>query len=178
MSPNPQKKKVLEFVALAASYKPQLLAFLSRRMYSARDQELDDLAQKTYQRLLQMNESTEVQKPLAYLYTVASHVLEESRVASARDNSRVTVDTDAMEQWADHAESLFVGEPGERLNLQQQLDRALSEVPPMQKAVVLLHYRDGFSHQEIAAELKLSRKQVHKYIMRAKAHFRKRNWER
>lgn len=178
MSPNPKKKKVLEFAAAAAvHYRPQLSAFLSRRMHRARDQELDDLAQKTYQRLLQMSEDTEVRNPLAYLYTVANHVLEESRIAGARDAARVTVDSEVVEQLGE-SDQLCLGDAEARLNLRQQLDRALGELPPMQRAVLLMHHRDGWSHEEIANELKLSRKQVHKYIMRAKAHLLKMDWER
>lgn len=177
MKPRGEKKKVAEFAAaVAARYTPQLHAYLLRRLRQPQD--VDDLAQQVYLRVLHMNESTIVRKPLAYLYSIASHVLSEFKIASDYEQANVMVNTEALEEWAEVVENVLPAEPAERLNLEQQLDRALRELPPMQAAVLLLHKRDGLSYEEVAAELNLTVTQVHRYIKHAKYRLRQLVWER
>jgi RNA polymerase sigma-19 factor, ECF subfamily len=66
----------------------------------------------------------------------------------------------------------------DRLNLQQQLERALSQLPSTHAAVLLAHKRDGLSYEEVAAKLNLSVHTVEKYVTQAKARIRLMSWER
>jgi RNA polymerase sigma-70 factor (ECF subfamily) len=66
----------------------------------------------------------------------------------------------------------------ERLNLQQQIDRALAQLPPTHAAVLLCHKRDGLSDEEVAEKLGLSIHTVEKYVTQAKSKIRTMSWER
>ena len=88
--------------------------------------------------------------------------------------------------WLDETSEVG-GEPPrddliERLNLQQQLERALTRLPTTHARVLLAHKHRGLSYQEVAAELGLSLHTVEKYVTQAKARTRTRirtmTWER
>jgi RNA polymerase sigma factor (sigma-70 family) len=49
---------------------------------------------------------------------------------------------------------------------QKRLDETLATFSPMMRAVQLLKHRDERSHQEIAADLNLSARQVRRYLAR------------
>ena len=49
---------------------------------------------------------------------------------------------------------------------QQRLEEALASISPMMRAVVLLRLRDERSYQEIAAELRITDRQVRRYLAR------------
>ena len=53
------------------------------------------------------------------------------------------------------------------------IDQAISQLPPQQKAAWLLSRRDGLTHQQIAANMGLSKETVKKYIMFANESLRR-----
>lgn len=140
-------------------------------------QDVDDLAQEVYLRLLRHDESKCVHKPLAYLYGIASHVVADYRIGEEHDREHLMFDSDSEETWEEPAGAL-PDDMAERLNLQQQLERALSQLPPTHAAVLLAHKRDGLSYEEVAQKLGLSIHTVEKYLTQAKARIRMMSWER
>jgi RNA polymerase sigma-19 factor, ECF subfamily len=152
----------------------RLHAWLVRRL---RDPDAaDDLAQEIFLRLHRTEKTALIRKPLAYLYGIAFHVISEHQTAKAR--SRIVYDSDEVDR-AD--ESLHYAVPDqtlERLNLQQQLQSALDELPETHRAVVLLCKRDGMSYEEAAAVLGLSVHTVEKYLVRARAILSAQAWDR
>lgn len=152
----------------------QLRLYLLRRLRSPND--VADLAQEVYLRLLRLEGTKQVRKPLAFLYGVASHVLADFRLQSAPESGKVSLDTEGGKVEADQAAS--VDDPGVRLNLVQQVERALEELPPIQRAVLLLLKRDGLTYEEASKELGISVDMVHKHANWAKARLRARRWER
>ena len=135
-----------------------LIQFLRRRVRSSIDAQ--DLAQETYLRLLRARDLSEVRNPLAYLLQVASHVALEWCDRQPRTDSMVVLDTDMLVDG-----QLPELELDARLS-QQRLDEALASVSPMMRAVLLLRLRDERSYQEIAAELRITDRQVRRYLAR------------
>jgi len=136
----------------------RLFQFLRRRVRSSVDAQ--DLAQETYLRLLRADDLTQVRNPLAYLLQVASHVALEWRDRQSRSDSMVALDEDMLVDG-----QLPELELDARLS-QQRLEQTLSSVSPMMRAVLLLRLRDERSNQAIAAELRITDRQVRRYLAR------------
>ena len=134
-----------------------LFQFLRRRVRSSVD--VQDLAQETYLRLLRAD-LNEVRHPLAYLLQVAKHVAMEWLDGQPRSDSTVALDEDTLVD-----SQLPELELDARL-AEQRLDEALASISPMMRAVVLLRLRDERSYQEIAAELRITDRQVRRYLAR------------
>ncbi|WP_158601746.1 RNA polymerase sigma factor [Solilutibacter pythonis] len=155
--------------ALAAlrDHDAELRRYLRRRVNNAQD--LGDLVQEVYLRLLRINQEGElVRNPLAYIRGVAAHVASEFGMRERR--RRVDFDSDAAERLADAPVRGVTEEAGSFF--QHQLRQALAELPPNRLAVLLLERRDGLSHAQIAEKLGLSVHTVKKYSVQALAHVR------
>lgn len=152
----------------------ELKRYLMRRL--GRPQDVDDLAQEVYLRLLSVSEETYIEKPLAYLYGTASHVLADHMFA-LKSRSRIDWGDD-YEQSMESPACVMPDDMAERLNLQQQIDRAVAQLPPTHAAVLLAHKRDGMSYEECAEKLGLSIFTVEKYLTQARAHLRTMCWDR
>jgi RNA polymerase sigma factor (sigma-70 family) len=135
-----------------------LFQFLRRRVRSSVD--VQDLAQETYLRLLRAHDLSEVRNPLAYLLQVARHVALEWDDRQPRGDSVVVLDEDMLVDG-----QLPELELDARL-LYQRLERTLASISPMMRAVVLLRLRDERSYEEIAAELRITDRQVRRYLER------------
>jgi RNA polymerase sigma-70 factor (ECF subfamily) len=135
-----------------------LFQFLRRRVRSSVD--VQDLAQETYLRLLRVADLNEVRNPLAYLLQVASHVALEWCDRQPRGDSMVVLEEDMLVD-----RQLPELELDARLS-QQRLEETLASLSPMMRAVVLLRLRDERSYQEIAAELRITDRQVRRYLAR------------
>jgi RNA polymerase sigma-70 factor (ECF subfamily) len=157
-------------------YRRELHRYLMRRLRQPQD--VDDLAQEVYLRLLTLDDEKVVHKPLAYLYGVASHVLADFRIELEQEREHITVDSDTVDEWSDSPSCVLPDNLAERLSLQQQIDTALAQLPPTHAAVLLAHKRDGMSYDQVAELLGLSIHTVEKYVTQAKARIRSMPWER
>ena len=135
-----------------------LFQFLRRRVRSSVD--VQDLAQETYLRLLRARDLSEVRNPQAYLLQVASHVALEWCNRQPRGDSMVVLDEDMLVD-----PRLPELELDARLS-RQRLEETLATISPMMRAVLLLRLRDERSYQEIAAELRITDRQVRRYLER------------
>src|ERR1700722_11808745 len=135
-----------------------LFQFLRRRVRWSVD--VQDLAQEPYLRLLRAHDLSEVRNPLAYLLQVASHVALEWDNRQARGDLMVVLEEDMLVD-----RGLPELELDARLS-QQRLEKTLASISPMMRAVVLLRLRDERSYEEIAAELRITDRQVRRYLER------------
>lgn len=162
--------------SLFGRYRRELHRFLMRRLRQPQD--VDDLAQEVYLRLLRLDDEKVIHKPLAYLYGIASHVLADHRTGVEQERECITVDSEIIDEWCDTPSCILPDDLADRLNLQQQIDRCVAQLPPTHAAVLLAHKRDGMSYEEVAARLDLSIHTVEKYVTQAKARCRTMAWER
>ncbi len=147
------------------AYGAELHRFLVRRL--GKSQDAEDLAQEVYLRLLRLDKSALVRKPIAYMYVVAAQVVAQFRMQMEHDPT--TYDSEVMSHWGEHPSVEPPDELADRLNAQQQLRCLLEKLPAMHRNVLLLRKRDGLSWTEIADRLGLSTHTVKKYLYEARA---------
>jgi RNA polymerase sigma-70 factor (ECF subfamily) len=155
-------------VAVAAQHGQRLRRFLRSRVRDAAD--VSDLVQEVFLRLLRVDDHETIRMPEAYLFALANHVLYQYRMR----RSRVPQSVDIMDVLAE-VQTVPEGDPAAQAEMQQrieELERALSQLAPRARAAVVLHRRDGFSLEEVAAQLGVSRSMVKKYLAKALLHCR------
>lgn len=156
-------------VAAVGQYGRQLRAFLRRRAW--RPEDLDDLVQEVYLRLLRVDDADKVRNPLAYIYGVASHVASEFNMRGQK--SRVLFDSSAVDASMNEEGSRADGPSMEGgAYLERHVSEALRQLSAKHLAVLLLERRDGLTQAQIAEKLGLSLHTVKKYSVQALAHVR------
>lgn len=142
--------------------------FLSFRLRNADD--VSDLAQEVYLRLLRVDRHECIQNPEAYLFTIASHVLHQHLLRQAAGPEFIDI-TEAIPELLSPAgeDPCARTEYSERL---EQFQKILARLPP-RVAVALVMHRIGYTVQEVAIELGVARETAKKYLTRAAEHCRK-----
>jgi RNA polymerase sigma factor (sigma-70 family) len=158
------------FVAeLAKAHGSRLRRFLELKLRGA-SREAPDLVQDVYLRLLRMPRHETIRSPQAYLFTVARNVLHEHRLSRSAVPKAVEINEVLAE-----IESYVQDDPSTYTDACRQLeefDRALSGVSPRAYATFVLQRRYGYTLDEIAAQLGVSRPMVKKYLAKAVQHCR------
>ena len=156
------------FVAgIAARYGGRLRRFLKLNLANASD--VPDLAQEVFMRLMRVQNHGEIRSPEAYLFTVASHVVQQHSQKRASMPESVDI-TEALSelQLVSHDDPSANVEIGQRL---LELEKALEQLPP-RVAMALLLQLVGKSIEEIALELGVAQITAKKYLARALLHCR------
>lgn len=138
------------------------------RARASRPQDLDDMVQEVYLRLLRVRHRDKVENPLAYVFGIAANVVSEFRLRER--GSRMVFDSEVMQAAADAPSAQATGEAG--AFFEQQVREALAGLPRMRLAVLLLERREGLDHAQIAERLGLSVHTVKKYSVEALAQVR------
>jgi RNA polymerase sigma-70 factor (ECF subfamily) len=142
-------------------YRSELRRFLARQ--SRRPQNPDDLVQEVYMQLLRFPPRETLREPQAYLYKIAWNVVNRSNLRAQQETLAFSKNIE-RHLWTDDA--------ADQLNAEQELTRALEQLPRPCQAAIVLFKRDGLSYQEIATEMGISIHTVKKYIARAIVHFK------
>jgi RNA polymerase sigma factor (sigma-70 family) len=153
------------FVQALEQFRAGLYRFLQRRLQNA--QNVEDLAQETYLRLLRASDLGQVKFPQAYLYRVALNVMYEFQV---RERGReVSFDSETVAQLAERVidESAAPEAACEESLRNSRLQEAIAELPKMQRAVLRLAMQQSLSHAEIGQQLGISVSTVRNHLYRA-----------
>jgi RNA polymerase sigma-70 factor (ECF subfamily) len=152
---------------LATEYGQRLRRFFSVRVRQIHD--IPDLAQEVYLRLLRVDRHELIRNPENYLFTVASHVASQHTLRHATRPPSVDI-AELPELAADDGDD----PAGQADNAQQlaKLDAWLKQLPPRVAATLVLHRLGGYTVQEIADQLGVSRETAKKYLARAIEHCR------
>jgi RNA polymerase sigma factor (sigma-70 family) len=158
------------FVEGLFAYRGALQAFFYRRLRTKAD--AADLVQEVYLRMLRVGDPEAIGNPEAYLFTVAANLLRENAVADRRHAQEVAVE-------AAEATPALTSVPGfeaaaDATQRVARLCEVLEELPLRCSTAVILQYRDGLSHQDIAAHLEVSPRMVKRYLAHALSHCRRR----
>jgi RNA polymerase sigma factor (sigma-70 family) len=167
----PTSDKQVFVTAVEKQHGHSLRRFLASRLRNAAA-DLPDLVQEVFLRLLRIERHETIRNPQAYLITIASHVLHQHALRQASS----TEPDDLMREWYD-MQSVTEQDPAVQLETEQrvaQLERAMRQLSPKARAVLMLHRRDGFSLDEIASRLGMSRGMAKKYLAQALSHCRQR----
>jgi RNA polymerase sigma factor (sigma-70 family) len=158
------------FVAtIAAQYGKRLRRFLSVRLRNVHD--VPDVAQEVFLRLLRVRREDAIRNPEAYLFTVASHVVQQHTLRRLSDPVFVDIADVELNLVAPEGEDPATN--AENAARMEVLERALARLPPKVAAALVLHRVGGYTVQEIADQLGVARDTVKKYLMRAAQHCRK-----
>lgn len=159
-------KVTAQFVtSIHEAYGAELHRFLVRRLGNS--QEAADLAQEVYLRLLRLDRTALVRKPIAYMYMVASQVVAQFRMQM--DQESTTYDSEVVQEVCDRLPEEVHDTMASRVSAHQELKQLLQGLPVMHRNVLLLRKRDGLSWTEIARELGISVHTVKKYLYEARA---------
>ena len=157
------------FVAsIATRYRLRLRRFLAARLRHAQD--VPDLAQEVFLRLLRVEDYRSIRSPEAYLLTIASHVIHQHAVRQSA--TPITVD---IADVFDEPQAQSSDDTPERADVEsriEQLQRVLTHLPPRVAATLVMARLGGHSLEEIAEQLGVSRASVKKYLERALEHCR------
>lgn len=148
----------------------RLKSFFGRRV-RARD-EVADLTQEAFLRVLRADSSRAIHNPEAYLFTVATNLVREYCVL----NNRLG---DALDAWDPSIEGELSNWPDMETELDASqrrlaLQAVLSELSPKCRAALVMQYRDGLTYQQIGEQLGISSNMVKKYLSKALNHCRQR----
>lgn len=168
----PLEEKQAFVATLAREHGQRLRRFLASRLRNS-PSDVSDLVQEVYLRLLRIPQQDSVRSPQAYMFTIAFHVLHQHKLSLA--NAPEAMDPIDLPQASDgtYPENDPASEVADRQHL-GQLDVVLRELPPNCYASFVLQRRYGFTVDEIADQLGVSRGMVKKYLARAVAHCRER----
>jgi RNA polymerase sigma-70 factor (ECF subfamily) len=158
---SPDKSAFID--AVAAQHGQRLRRFLLARVRNAAD--AMDLVQEVYLRLLRVSDHETIRMPEAYVFALANHVLYQHRLRQTHSTAPLESITDLAQ-----AQTAFDNDPLVRTEMSQrieELEQVLHGMSPKAEAVLLLHRRDGFTLEEIAGQLGISRPMVKKYLARA-----------
>ncbi|MEJ1963703.1 MAG: RNA polymerase sigma factor [Gammaproteobacteria bacterium] len=153
----------------------KLRRYLAARVLNATD--VADLAQEVFLRLMRVDRHDMIRSPESYLFTIASHVLAQHHLRRSAEPESVDIhdpDTDeGLSIEPDHAVQIDLQRRA------KELESAIGQLPPNPQACLRLHCREGWTLDEIATRLGVSRSMVKKHIAKAMLHCRQqlKDWE-
>jgi RNA polymerase sigma-70 factor (ECF subfamily) len=143
-----------------------LLRYLRLRLRG--DAEARDIAQEAFLRFLRLSEPERVQNPDAYIFRIAGNLLWERRLREGSARQSRLLEEDAL--IAEHTPLDLAVAAQESSRVRQ----ALSTLPPLPRAIVILHLRDGLSFSAIATytgiKISLAKKHYYKALSACRAH--------
>jgi RNA polymerase sigma factor (sigma-70 family) len=149
-----------------ADYHTALQRYFRRRV--GRREDIEELSQEVYLRLLRANETNHrtVNNPQAYVLTVAGNLLKERAILERRAAADVGIDEAALE--------LATTDPTpEELLFRERRDRQVAAVidklPPRHRAVLLMHYHHEMTYRQIADRVGVSVHTIKKHLSQALA---------
>lgn len=159
------------FVAeIAAQYGRRLRRFLSVRLRNVQD--VPELAQEVFLRLLRVERHEAIRNPEAYLFTVASHVIHQHALRRAASPAFVDIAEAASELTvSDGDDPVTKTDNAQRI---EHLEAFLAKLPPRVAAALVLHRVSGFTVQEVADQLGVRRETAKRYLARAAQYCRDR----
>lgn len=150
----------------------RLRRFLRLKLRNPAD--IPDLAQEVFLRLLRAPRHEDIKSPEAYLFTVATHVVQQhhqQRMAAPSSLNHLESFSEQLTSTDDPTAKLEVAQKMELL--EQKLDA----MPPRMAMVLLMHRVAGHTIPEIALELGLAEITIKKHLAKALLRCRDRGQE-
>ncbi|WP_347888872.1 sigma-70 family RNA polymerase sigma factor [Nitrosomonas europaea] len=126
-----------------------------------------DIAQDTFTRILALSNLPHLQEPRAYLVTTAKRLI----INQSRKQQIEQLYLAALAQSAETTDGF--PSPESIVSAIETLDkfsRILAGLAEKPRQAFLLHYLEGFTHAEIAAQLGVSDRMVRRYLMQTLVH--------
>lgn len=127
--------------------------------------DLDDVAQEVFSRLLRYDDETLIECPQSFVLRIAANVVDELRAHSENDSPASGAATD-LSAGPDRTDI------STRQAIAARLKIALEQLPPRQRAMLMMHVDQDLSYQQIAVSLSLNPRVVRRDLARAYAQLR------
>lgn len=150
-------------------HEPALRHYLMSKVSSA--EEAEDIAQEAFLKLHLMKDANDIKHPRAFLFRVAVNVLIDHirRRRSRISEQHAVVEIDDMPTDEMSAEARIRSR-----EFQIAFKRAIQELPPRRRQVIVMHKILDKNYGEIAEELGITRSMVEQHMTRALRHCRMR----
>jgi len=136
-----------------------LWAYLSR--ITGDRQAADDLLQESFYRFLRANATHDSDAHRKhYLYRIATNLVRDGYRQSKTRPNTTEHDVELLESRVDHG--------GARAEARVDLDRAMAQLKPRERAMLWMAYAQGSSHREIAAVVGVKADSVKPLLFRAR----------
>jgi len=137
----------------------ELVAFLRRRLSVEAD--ADDLSQEVYIRLLRVKHPDDIRNWRAYVLRVAANVAYEWNMLARNRRFHSSELVDGLTEPVDIVDECYVDQQ------MRVLTRAVANLSPKCRQVLMMHRRDKYTYEEIAKQMSLSVSMVKKYLTKA-----------
>jgi len=152
-------------------YGALLWRYLSRRVANRED--VCELLQEVWVRLLRAGDEKDIMTPRAYIYRVARNVLYDFYHHKGRDDAVIVVDSDAAAHAAENPMQFPQDAlPGDS-DSEQNFQREIARLPTVHRQIIRMRIHDRMSHSEIASRLEVEVETVKRYLRMAIARLEK-----
>lgn len=158
MPPNPLSSSTVE--TLYVDHHAWLRGWLHRRLDNS--SEASDLAQDTFVNVITTGYADDIREPRPFLATIARRLL-------AHRHRRYLLETAYLEALAALPEQAMPSPETRLIAIQalQEIDAALDGLPHAVRQAFLLAQLEGYTYEQIAAQLQVSTSSVKQYLTRA-----------
>ena len=130
--------------------------------YLQNKEDASDIVQDVFEKLWKNRKKVETEKVKPWLFTCAHNAMNNFM----KKKSRMT--------YSDEIASTGVQEShAKSYEMQEVIEKTLSQLPPVQKSIILLRDLEGYNYKEIGEILDLSEAQVKVYLFRARNKIKK-----
>lgn len=149
---------------LMRQYEGALRRFFGRRVRDAT--EVEDLVQEAFARLYESGDQRDLQRPVAYLFRIASNLIADRGRRLMRQPVQAELDsiTERVGVAPDQEQGRMLAD------LQQALESALAQLSPRCREIFIMRRFHNRSTAEIATMLGITHRMVQKYMTRAMTH--------
>ena len=159
-----------------AAHEPQLRSYLQNKFPGLED--VDDVIQESYARLLKTRNEKEIKEPKALLFTIARNIVYDLF------RRKKVVQFESLTHFSDSSVIDSKTDVEETVSLRDEIDlliRAVETLPRRCRQVMTLRMIYGYSYKEIARELEISAHTVKAQLakgMRRSADYLSRHYDR
>ena len=149
-----------EYNIAVNEYSGRLYGFSLKYLQNADD--ASDIVQDVFEKLWKNRKKVEPAKVKSWLFTCAHNAM----INFIKKRSKLT--------YVDQMTSAEVTESHTRtFEMKEVIEKCLSQLPPVQKSIILLRDLEGYNYKEIGEILELSEAQVKVYLFRARNKIKK-----
>ncbi|MCE2758012.1 MAG: RNA polymerase sigma factor [Chitinophagaceae bacterium] len=143
-----------EYNQCVDQYADGVYRFILKNMQVPEDAQ--DVVQSAFEKMWKNHQDVKIETAKAYLFTVAYNQM----IDHIRKNKRMTL----VDEFSESSKISW----SRQTNLKQELERALQQLTPLQKSLILLKDYEGYSYDEIGKITSLNASQVKVYLHRAR----------
>jgi len=131
--------------------------------------DVPDLVQQVFLKLLKVPYDDLIVNPEAFIIQSAKLVLLEHLRRERNRQKILCTDSDLVEQLSKSSQLADFDEPAHLVSSAEFFERFLNSLPAHHAAALVLHKRDGLTHEEVAAQLGVTTRAVRRYLIKARA---------